>query len=108
MDEKLSAELYQKLGRRIDCRTTLAALCRVSKAFRDIFTPMLYKTVLLNRCDLRLLTSISRLPKASHLLFTERLQVGKRINIDPADSYGPAIEALSSLLRKMTKLKSFM
>jgi hypothetical protein len=107
MTKELPEELFHDIGRHIDCRATLAALCQVSKKFRDIFTQMLYKVVWLDRCDFQSIASISRLPQNSRLSFTEKLRIGKRIHINPADRYEPAIAAMNALLQKMTKLRTF-
>ena len=107
MDKELSEDLIREISSHIDCRATLAAPCRVSTTFHDLFTPILYKTAWLNRCDLQSVESVSRLPKDLQLSNTETPYIGKRIHVDPADRYGPSIEALSDLLRKMTSLRSF-
>ena len=98
--------LWQYFSQHVDSRNTLAALCRVSKHQRDIFTQVLYKHIWLDRCPFSFIESIASLPKDSHLQYTERCHLGRRMQID-LGSYDEIIQAMRMMLTKMVSLRSF-
>jgi hypothetical protein len=97
---------WQYLSQHVDSRGTVAALCRVSTRQRDIFTPVLYKHIWLDRCPFSFIESIASLPKDSHLQYTQRCHLGRRIQVD-LGSDDEAIETMRMMLTKMVNLRSF-
>jgi hypothetical protein len=103
----LTEDVLRVLAENVDCRATLSALSQVSKAFFNIFAPELYRYIRLERCSFAALASISRLPRDSHLRYTQDFRIGHRVQPEWGGHAEPKIEALSMSLRNMTNLRSF-
>ncbi|KAG4442000.1 hypothetical protein IFR05_002526 [Cadophora sp. M221] len=104
MATKLSVDLLYAIGDAIVSRSTLAALCRVSKAFNHIFTPILYAKIHVQDCEFQpLLQRISALPSESHLRFTKTLHIGRNIPRLPFMGSGFDVD---TCLEKMPELLS--
>lgn len=104
MATKLSVDLLYAIGDTINSRSTLAALCRVSKAFNHVFTPILYAKIHVQDCEFQpLLQRISALPSESHLRFTKTLHVGRNIPRLPFMGSGLDVD---TCLEKMPELLS--
>ncbi len=100
----LPPELLYWLGAAINSRATLAALCLVSKAFNGIFTPILYRKIRIQDCELQpLLENVAKLPSESHLRFTRELHLGRNIPHFPNAESG---DDLDKCLGKMSELVS--
>lgn len=111
MNTRLTEDILRLLGQTVDCRATLCALCRVSKTFLRVFQPALYRRICLEHYSSPTIASISRLPKDSHLKFTEDFHIGQRTSSVGGDRYEPdheaEVEALNLSLQKMINLRSF-
>lgn len=100
----LPPDLLYSLGDTINSRSTLAALCQVSKAFNGIFTPILYRKIRIQDCELQpLLENVSKLTSESHLRFTRELHLGRNIPRFPHSESG---DGLDECLEKMSELVS--
>jgi hypothetical protein len=111
MDTLLTEDILRVICQNVDCRATLCALCQVSKTFFRIFQPALYRRIWLEYYSSPTIASISRLPKDSHLKFTEDFHIGQRTYSTVAGHFEPdneiEIEALNVSLQKMINLRSF-
>ncbi|PVH71808.1 hypothetical protein DL98DRAFT_660420 [Cadophora sp. DSE1049] len=104
MVESLPLDLLYAIGDAINSRCTLAALCRVSKAFNHLFTPMLYGKIHVQDCEFQpLLERISALPSESHLGFTKTLHIGRNIPRLPFLASGVDVD---TCLERMPELVS--
>ncbi|KAH7382026.1 hypothetical protein BKA64DRAFT_219014 [Cadophora sp. MPI-SDFR-AT-0126] len=104
MVEKLPIDLLYAIGDAINSRCTLAALCRVSKSFNRVFTPILYAKIHIQDCESRsLLERISALPSGSHLGCTKILYIGRNIPRLPFLASGVDVD---TCLEKMPELVS--
>ncbi|KAL2065897.1 hypothetical protein VTL71DRAFT_3567 [Oculimacula yallundae] len=100
----LPVDILYTIGEAINSRCTLAALCRVSKAFNGLYSPILYAHIHVQDCDPKpLLEGISALPTDSHLRFTKKLHIGRNALRFPHRESGTAID---SCLIKMPELIS--
>src|SRR6187402_1904003 len=103
MAVSLPSDIFYVLGETVTSRVTLATLCRVSKSFNRIFTPLLYRTIQIQDCEFQnLLGAIAGLESDSHLRFTNELQVGRN------NSFEGAEDNLRKCLDKMPDLRSLM
>lgn len=104
MTNSLPVDLLYAIGDAISSRCTLAALCRVSKSFNRLFTPLLYAKIHVQDCEFQpLLEQISKLPSETHLGFTKALHIGRNIPRLPFLASGVDID---TCLHKMPDLVS--
>lgn len=107
MANKLPEDLLFAIVQQVECRATLASLCRTSRRHHTLFTPLLYKYVWINNCEFSVLERVSSLRKASHLKFTESIYLGDGIDI-PGDQYEAEVAAMKGLVQNLPNLKRFM
>ncbi|KAK0111033.1 hypothetical protein ONS95_001413 [Cadophora gregata] len=104
MVENLPVDLLYAIGDAINSRCTLASLCRVSRAFNRLFTPMLYAKIHVQDCEFQShLERISKLPFETHLGFTKTLHIGRNIPRLPFLASGVDVD---TCLEKMPELVS--
>ncbi len=101
------SDLVLVLASHVDSRSTLAKLCRVSKAFRDIFTPVLYRKIVLDNCPFEYIERMSLL-RWEQLGYVRGFSVRAGIlNVDPGKDFEELIEMSKRLLHGMAGLRSF-
>ncbi|KAH7333104.1 hypothetical protein BKA65DRAFT_553447 [Rhexocercosporidium sp. MPI-PUGE-AT-0058] len=102
----LPIDLLYAIGDAIRSRCTLAALCRVSKDFNRLFTPILYASIRVQDCEFQpLLERISGLSSESHLRFTKTLQIGRNIPRLPFLASGVDVDTCIEKMPDLVSLK---
>jgi hypothetical protein len=113
-EPKLPLDILHCLGKTINCRATLAALCRVSKELNRIFTPLLYRKVHMQDCEYALLERLTNYRDGSfegfnpNLKFTKELKIGRNLRNYPGtiDAFGEEHDVLTVCLQSMPNLAS--
>ena len=76
MTNKIDNWILNELGAQISSRDGLLPLCLVSKKFNFIFTPYLYRRIMLNDNAWSRLKSLCKNSPRQHLEYTRELYVG--------------------------------
>ena len=110
----LPLDILHCLGETINCRATLAALCRVSKELNQIFTPLLYRVVHLQDCEYALLERLANYRDGSfkgsnpNLRFTKEFKIGRNLRNYPGAVDVTEVEyrVLATCLKSLPNLVS--
>lgn len=98
------------VGENIFHKSTQASLCRVSRRFQQILTPVLYREICLDNVTEKSLVNLSNPPENSHLRFVKRLVLGLstvRASLNVGVSAGVATSSIMKLIPKLKSLRSF-
>jgi len=112
MDAFSIGDLAYVLAEHVDCHGTLASLCRVSKRFNDIFTPVLYRKVWLDSSEPNYLERVQGLANDSYCEHIENLDIRYRLRFQNGGDRSKSkaqLAAMDILLRKkMARLRSIV
>ncbi|OJJ43654.1 hypothetical protein ASPZODRAFT_907857 [Penicilliopsis zonata CBS 506.65] len=105
MSTALPNEVYLVVFGHVNATPSLAAVCRVSKYFHALCTPILYRDVYVQHITLRVLRILSQLPVKSRLCYTRHLTLGRYMQISENES-AETTHAVFVMLAKMQGLRS--